>query len=78
MPYTGIQVSFQREPHFFINMHTQTETEDHFLQAAARPKQILQKVIEFVTVKLTLTSSIDFSLSMKADLNSDRQPFRGA
>ena len=40
-------------------MHTQTETEDHFLKAAARPKQILQKLIELATVKQTLMSSID-------------------
>ena len=42
-----------------INMHTHTETEDHFLQAFARPKQILQKLIELATVKQTLMSSID-------------------
>ena len=40
-------------------MHTHTETEDHFLQAFVRPKQILQKLIELATVKQILMSSID-------------------
>ena len=40
-------------------MHTHTETEDHFLQAFARPKQILQKLIELATVKQILMSLID-------------------
>ena len=48
-------------------MHTHTETEDHFLQAFARPRQILQKLIELAnnvnSINFNQKFNVDFATS---------------